>query len=100
MGAITGTKALLTEFSGEKKIVVVTATMAAASDTVTLTAAAHGITVVDAVFPFVTGGFDAAFMHVEASATDNVITLTAEENDGTAATDFTGTTVSLLIIGH
>lgn len=99
MAAVTGTKQLITEFSGEKKFVVITATIGSASDTVTVNEADHGITSVDYVFPFIMAGFDAAFTHVEASASGAVITVTSEEADGTAATDFTGTTVKLLVIG-
>ena len=42
MGAITGTLAVDTEFAGDYKVIVVSATVASASDTITLTAAAHG----------------------------------------------------------
>jgi hypothetical protein len=99
MGAITGTSVVNTELVG-KKIGYVTATVASASDTVTLTVEDHGFSSIDVAIPIVTAGFDAAFMHCEASVSGLVITVTSEENDGTAATDFTGTTIGLLIIGN
>lgn len=99
MGAITGTLGVGTEFSGNKKIAYITATVASASDTVTLTTATHGFTSLDVAIPIITAGYDAAFTHVEASVSGLVITVTSEEADGTAATDFTGTTVGLLVIG-
>ena len=66
MGAITGTSVVNTELVG-KKIGYVTATVASASDTVTLTLADHGFSALDVAIPIVTAGFDAAFMHCEAS---------------------------------
>ncbi|MBI4396364.1 MAG: hypothetical protein HY548_04660 [Elusimicrobia bacterium] len=101
MGAITGTKAVLTEFSGEKKILTVTATVASSSDTITLTQATHGIGTIDAVVgAVITGGLDAAFTTIQVSYSGLVITVDSFEQDGTAATDFTGTTVAVTVVGH
>jgi hypothetical protein len=100
MAGITGTKQIATEFSGKLKVVVITAPVGSASDTVTLSEASHGITQAVYVLPFITAGYDASFCHVEASHSNGVITVTSEESDGTAATDFTGTTVALLVIGY
>lgn len=100
MGAITGTLAKRTEFSGDYKLYVITATVAAASDTITLTAATHGISEIAGIVGLViTGGQDAAFTAVSASFSGLVITVTSVEQDGTAATDFTGTTISVTILG-
>lgn len=99
MAAITGTLGVGTEFSGNKKLAYITATVGSASDTVTLTQAEHGFSSLDFAIPIITGGFDAAFTHVEASVSGLVITVTSEEADGTAATDFTATTVGLLVVG-
>lgn len=99
MGAITGTLVKSTEFAGQKIIAYITATVASASDTVTLTQATHGFSSLDFAIPIITAGFDAAFTHVEASVSGLVITVTSEEADGTAATDFTGTTIGLLVVG-
>ena len=101
MGAITGTKVKLTEFSGVEKILVVSATMAAASDTITLTQATHGIGTITAIVAVqVTGGMDADFQTVMASFSGLVITLTAKQADGAAADEFTGTTVNVTLLGY
>jgi hypothetical protein len=100
MGAITGTLAKATEFSGDYKIVSVTATVASASDTITFTAADHGISEITAIVGLViTGGQDAAFTAVSASFSGLVVTVTSVEQDGTAATNFTGTTITLTVLG-
>ena len=56
MGAITGTSAGVTEFSGDYKVLKITCVPASASDTVTLTAAAHGISEILFVIPKLTAG--------------------------------------------
>ncbi len=100
MGAITGTLAGNTEFAGQRKVITVTATMAAASDTITLTAASHGgVTAINGILGVtVTGGMDADFQTVQASYSGLVITLTAKNGAGGAATDFTGTTVEVALL--
>lgn len=100
MGAITGTLAGSTVFAGQKKLITVTATIAAASDTITLTAADHGITAIDGIVgATITGGMDAAFTTIQVSYSGLVITVASFEFDGTAATDFTGTTVEICVLG-
>lgn len=99
MGAIVGTKVSLTEFAGQQKILLITATVAAASDTITLTEATHGVTeIVGIVGATITGGLDAAFSYLQVSFSSLVITVASFEQDGTAATDFTGTTVTLALL--
>ena len=99
MGAITGTKVKLTEFAGKNKILALTAPVAAASDTITLTEDTHGCTEIVAILGLViTGGQDAAFTAVSASFSDLVVTVVSVEQDGTAATDFTGTTIALTLL--
>ena len=99
MGAITGTKQVVTQLS-TKVISIITATIASASDTITLTQAAHGISSIDMVVPVVTAGADAAFnAGLQVSFSGLVITIVSFEQDGTPATDFTGTTVRLMVIG-
>jgi hypothetical protein len=101
MGAITGTLAKATEFAGEYKLICLTATVASASDTITLTLADHGITEIVALVGLViTGGQDAAFTAVSASFDGLVLTVTSVEQDGTAATDFTGTTIAVTVLGQ
>ena len=98
--AITGTLELGTELAGKYKLVVVSATVAEASDTITLTAADHGITAITTlVGAVITGGLDDHFTNIQVSFSALVLTVVSIEADGTAATDFTGTTISVAVIG-
>lgn len=100
MGAIVGTKTLGTELAGGYKIVTVTATIESADDSITLTAADHGITAITAIVSCVpTAGLDAAWTYLQASFSGLVITLVSLEQDGTASTAWTTTTVSVTVIG-
>lgn len=100
MGAISGVVAKATEFGGDYKLVSLTATVASASDTITLTLADHGISEITAIVGLViTGGQDAAFTAASASYSGLVITVVSVEQDGTAATDFTGTTIAITVLG-
>ena len=99
MGAITGTKVKLTELGGKQKILLITAPLAAASDEITLTEAKHGCTEITGIMGLViTGGQDAAFTAASASFSGMVITVVSVEQDGTAATNFTGATVSISLL--
>ncbi len=100
MGAITGTLAKATEFAGDYKILKITATPGSASDTVTLTAATHGISEILAVMPFLLTGNDANLMGIYATFSGLVITVTTVGADGLAATDWTGATLQLIVIGR
>jgi len=101
MGAITGTLALGTGMTGGVyKEITVTATVASSSDTITLTAATHGITAITAITgATITGGLDAAFSMIQVSFSGLVLTVASFGQGGTAATDFTGTTVSITVKG-
>ena len=100
MGAITGTKALSTEFSGDYKFLKITCTLSASSsDTVTLTAATHGISEIAFVMPQLTAGYDAALAGIFATYSGLVITIATTAAAGTVATDWTGATAGLLVIG-
>lgn len=100
MGAVTGTLAKATEFAGDYKLVTITATIASSSDTITLTAADHGISeIAGIVGAVITGGLDAAFTNIQVSYSGLVLTVASVEQDGTAATDFTGTTVAITVLG-
>lgn len=101
MGAITGTiQGAALGAGGNFKLVTVTATVAAASDTITLTEATSGIKSIAAVVgAVITAGADAAFSYLQVSASGLVITIVSLEQDGTAATDFTGTTVAVTVLG-
>lgn len=100
MAAITGTFAKATEFSGDYKVVKLTIVPESASDTVTLTAAAHGISEIIFVAPKLTAGYDAALAGIFATYSGLVITVVTTAAAGTAATDWTGATAELLVIGR
>lgn len=100
MAAVTGTLAGNTEFGGAYKLITVTATIGSSSDTITLTAASHGgaKSIAGIVGAVITGGLDAAFSYLQVSYSGLVITVASFEQDGTAATDFTGTTVEIAVL--
>lgn len=100
MGAITGTLAGTTEFAGDYKVLKLTIVPASASDTVTLTAATHKISEILFVIPKLTAGYDAALTAIFATFSGLVITVTSTAAAGTAATDWTGATAELLVIGR
>jgi len=100
MGAIVGTKTLGSELSGAYKMVTVTATVESADDDITLTEAVHGIKAITSIVSCVpTGGLDAAWTYQQASFSGLVINLVSLEQDGTASTAWTTTTVSVTVIG-
>jgi hypothetical protein len=100
MAAITNPKTRVTELAGEYRLLSFNdLTIAAASDTLTLTLASNGMSEITSVIGGVSGGLDAAFSYVQTSFSGLVITVTSFKNDGTAADEFTGTTVNLLVIG-
>lgn len=100
MAAITGTLVTATEFAGDYKLVVVTATPTSASDTVTLTQATHGISEIIGVVPTLTAGQDAALQTAGATFSGLVITVTTYAAAGTAATDWTGAALRLFVFGR
>lgn len=100
MGAITGTLVGKTEFAGDYKIITLSIVPAAASDTVTLTAATHKISEILFVIPKLTAGYDAALAGIFATFSGLVITVVTTAAAGTAATDWTGATAELLVIGR
>ena len=97
MGTITGTLVANTNLA-QKKIVTITAPIASASDDIVLTLADHGVRTIHAVIPVITGGMDADFQTIMPTWSDLTITLTSKQADGGAADEFTGTTVTLIII--
>lgn len=100
MGAITGTKVYAGELPGDVRILHLTATVASASDTITLTAANHGgvSEIVGIAGAVITGGIDAAFEFIQVSYSNLVVTIDSFGEDGGAATDFTGTTIALTLL--
>ncbi len=100
MGAITGTLAKATELSGNYKLYVITAPIGTEDDDITLTQADHGISeIAGIVGATITAGIDAAFNAIQVSFSGLVVTVESFEEDGTVATDFTGTTVSITLLG-
>ena len=100
MGAITGTKAYAGEFAGEVKILVVTATVASASDTITLTAAAHGgvASIVEVVGYSVKTGIGANFSGgLQISFSGLVITVVSTNAAGAASTSWGNISIAMLI---
>lgn len=101
MAAITGTLAqkLGSSPGGDLKFIRITCIPGSASDTVTLTAAVHGISEVIGVIPSITAGQDAALAGIYATFSGLVITVVTTAAAGTAATDWTGATADLIVIG-
>ncbi len=101
MGAITGTLANTTEFSGNARVAIITSTLAAASDVITLTKATHGISEILFVTAVLEGGADAALMAgLQISFSGLAITIVSQEQDGTASTEWTSANVRLLVVGN
>lgn len=99
MGAITGTKQVVTQLA-TKVISIITATLGSASDTITLTQADHGISSIDMVVAVNSGGIDAALLPgFQISWSGLVITIVTVEQDGTPSTDWTSATIRLMVIG-
>lgn len=100
MGAITGTKAGdAPAAAGSYKIITVTATLGSASDTITLTAAAHGVrSIVGLLGHQITAGMDANLLALQVSYSGLVITVVSKGADGLAATDWTGATIELSLL--
>jgi len=101
MGAISGTLVHGTEFSGNTKLVVISCTIASASDQITLTQATHGISKILAIISALpTAGVDNDFQTIVPTFSGLVITLTSKQADGNAADEFTGTTANITLIGE
>jgi len=99
MGAITGTNQVLTEFGGDYRIHVIYATVASASDTITLTSAAHNISTIQAIIGGgIRSGMGANFATLQITFSGLVITVASFNAAGAAATTFGAVTVTL--IGH
>lgn len=91
MAAVTGVLTKRTEMAGDYKIVVITGAVASASDTITLTEATHGISEITAILGssvFLPVGTGAGTTCIGVSFSGLVLTVTALEGDGTAATVF------------
>ena len=88
-----------TELAGEYRLLHLTATLESASDTITLTEATHRCTTIAGIVGLViTGGQDAAFTAASASYSGLVVTITSVEQDGTASTAWTDTTIAITLL--
>jgi hypothetical protein len=74
--------------------------VASASDTMTFTATENGIKAIQNAVVSINAGQDAAFTSVACSFSGLVVTITSVEQDGTASTAWTDTTVNLIVIGQ
>jgi hypothetical protein len=97
----TSTLGGVTELGGKYKILHLTATISSADDAFTLTEAAHKITAIDGIISAViTGGMGANFQSIEISYSSLTVTIVSKNAAGSAATDFTSTTVALTLLVH
>lgn len=95
--ALSPTVVKKTEFAGDVKLKVFTVTPGAASDTVDLSS--YFDTIIG-VIPVLQGGADAALLAgVQASFSGTTVTLVTQAENGTAATDWTGATIRLMVFG-
>jgi hypothetical protein len=100
MGAIVPTIVKRTEFSGDYKMLILTATPAATSDSITLTAATHGISEIVYADAHLTAGMDAELTVYYTSYSGLVITIVQLKADGaTAADNWTSASFEILVIG-
>ena len=100
--AVTGNAARgeASEFGGNLKLQILTATLESASDTITLVLATDKIRTIRGVFVQPVSGFDAECATVQASFSGLVITLVSKNAAGSASSAWTDTIVRLLVIGE
>ena len=96
---VIGSRGQSTEFGGDYKLQILTVTPSSASDTITLVRATDKIGTILGVFSELVSGIDSLLATCATSFSGLVITLTTYNPEGTAATDWTGASVRLLIIG-
>ena len=100
MAAITNDGTNATTFSGEYRLVsMYNLALTSHAETLTLTAADNGISEIQNVMVCPNAGTDAAFQTCNASFSGLVVTIDSTANAGLAATDFTGATCNLIVIG-
>lgn len=87
MGDITPTVVSHTVLSG-KRLLILTATLAAASDAITLTLATHGVRTIYGVIAVPETGLGANFASLQTSFSGLVITVVSKNAAGAAATTF------------
>ncbi len=87
MGAVTGTLAVSTPLAA-KRIVTITGTLAATSDTITLTTATHGVRTIYGVWGNIETGMGANFGTLQISYSGLVITIVSKNAAGADATSW------------
>lgn len=97
MAALTPTVVRKTEFAGNQKIKIITVTPSTATDTVDLSSY---FTTIDMALPVIIAGADAALQTVEPSISSTTLTLYTFASGGTVATDWTGASIKVLLIGE
>jgi hypothetical protein len=101
MGTPAGTNVVATEFAGLYKVVTVAFTPSAASDTVTLTLASHGISVIKAILGVrILTGQDDAFATIFATFSGLVVTVVSMNAAGGASTNWGSATAEFTVIGY
>jgi len=101
MGTPAGTNVVATEFAGLYKLIVVAFTPSAASDTVTLTLASHGISTIKAILEVrLLTGQDANLQTIYATFSGLDITVVSQDNTGGVSTNWDGATAELVILGY
>lgn len=100
MAAITNPGTMVTEFSGEYKLLALNGlSITTASDALTLSYASNGISEIAAVVGGISSGLSATFSYIQTSFSGLVVTVASFEQDGTAATGWGSAKVDLLIVG-
>jgi len=98
MGNIVPTKVAHTELSGDLKIAVYTFVPTSASDTYTFVAATHKFRKIWAVIPVLEAGQDSLLLTASAAFSGLTITVKTWNPEGTAATNWDGIVVRLVLI--
>jgi len=101
MGTPAGTNVVATEFAGLYKVVTIAFTPTAASDTITLTLASHGISTIKAILGVrILTGQDADFQTIYATFSGLVITAVSLNAAGSAATNWGSATCEVTVLGY
>jgi len=100
MGTLTNDSTKASEMSGVYKFWSFNnLSVSTASDTLTLTATANGISEITNVFGSISGGQDELFAAISPSYSGLDVTVTSKAAAGTASTSWADATVNLLVIG-
>lgn len=98
MGAITPTVVAQTPLAG-KRLIIVTATLASASDTITLSLATHGARTIYGAWAVLEGGQDAALLGgLTVSFSGLVITVKSQAEAGTDSTNWDNAAIRVFAI--